>query len=1403
MPPEPNPAVRFPWTRFWSPRKTRDHGNSSEFLEDPLGEFGKHLHPKAAPLADITPETGLLVLCGEPGLGKTYEMDLLRERLAASTGGKNRLMHLKAREFESFPDLQSHFDGHPDWQAWLTDSGRLSVLLDGLDEGLIRMPTLVARLRSFLENKPADRLKLVLSCRSFDWPEAEGNQLASLWKREETAEFIFELEPLRREDAGLAAGRRGHDGEKFLEAVHRADVASLASRPITLFFLLDEFHGEGFQATSRTQLYRNGCRSLCEESNPERARLLRRFSRVECSADEKVDASGKLACGLLLGGKRSIWFPTTSGSKVPSGNVCHAKDLIDCGLMVESAVEQALGTGVFTALGGDCYGFVHQTFAECLAGQTLSHLPLSQLRTFLCATDAASGNEYVIPQLVELSAWVAGDHPGFFAHLIDVDPAALLRSGLVLATPRQKAQLVARLLDLAGKNLFFDEYGYWRFWPDLKHPNLADQINEALKLPDQSLMVRRVAIDIAKACRLPELVPALFDILKAQDGDQYFRSSVAATLCACMPDDRLAELESLARGEVGPDPDQSILGHALQRLVPKHWSVADALPFIGRTKDSSHFGSYWGALQKMPKHLTDHDILPGLRAIQKWDGGFSSTSFRRDLSMALLTRALERIDHPLICEGLVNLWKAKARDFREFFRTGDREDSDFAKMKDEPRRKWIAAILESSTSESDESIDKLLWDTYRLIRPDDFDWLLENLHSARDDLTSVWAKAVQRMLMDVQIRVTWWDAFIGAYRQSPALRSQMAWLEETSINAPERRSAKARWLWHERRYDRLMKRHQVKRKLPDPKAEFDRATARVSAGESWQFMNVCWALSLDDEGHAHGHRCHDIMEYLQWSAISDEQRGLVRDLARQFLLDCSDGWHEHRARTNYSDPGVAAIWLLRDQIESDDELRSAVAAKWIEAIVDDGHSSEEHTKELFALAYRINPQKVIGSWMREIRRDLQRHGHPFAIRMADRCFDPSLADEITQFTKSLKDPKSLRMTIYELREIDSDLARGLASYFLRHALCSPGKPELASALIVAGMGTGSREIWRMAHPFLLNNPELARKIMEEIGSDADTRNSEHFADLPDDELGDLYLLLCRLFPPSEDPPEKSGWVSPRRSVVYLRGKVLGTLSARSTIAACNELDRLAVALPDQATWLQYRRQQTLSAVRRNEWQPVPLPDLGTVLAHQHKRFIRDNADLLNLVLESLSDLQRHLRETTLPAVEDLWQWEGAGLKRKNFRHKDEEAVSDYVARWLRDRIGPDSKVVVNREVQPRRGQRTDILMEAWSNTPGGRNRQEVPLSVTIEVKGCWNAEIRTGAKNQLLDGYLRPFGRTNGIFLVAWFYSPGRTKSESAQHTELRFEDFSEAKRAVASFVEKADAVGCRIEPFVLNCRLP
>jgi hypothetical protein len=71
--------------------------------------------------------------------------------------------------------------------------------------------------------------------------------------------------------------------------------------------------------------------------------------------------------------------------------------------------------------------------------------------------------------------------------------------------------------------------------------------------------------------------------------------------------------------------------------------------------------------------------------------------------------------------------------------------------------------------------------------------------------------------------------------------------------------------------------------------------------------------------------------------------------------------------------------------------------------------------------------------------------------------------------------------------------------------------------------------------------------------------------------------------------------------------------------------------------------------------------------------------------------------------------------------------------------------VVNREVQPRRAQQTDV----WVEAPAEDERP--PLRVVIEAKGCWHQALFSAMEEQLLHRYMLPNGVTCGVYLVGWF----------------------------------------------------
>jgi len=317
------------------------------------------------------------------------------------------------------------------------------------------------------------------------------------------------------------------------------------------------------------------------------------------------------------------------------------------------------------------------------------------------------------------------------------------------------------------------------------------------------------------------------------------------------------------------------------------------------------------------------------------------------------------------------------------------------------------------------------------------------------------------------------------------------------------------------------------------------------------------------------------------------------------------------------------------------------------------------------------------------------------------------------------------------------------------------------------------------------------------GFDMDQRGAlKHLAE---PTLGALYLMLCRLYPPSSDPPrDRVQTLSESDCARHMRGQLPGMIAVRGTEAACRELLRLAVALPEEATWLHWSYREAVTNVRRNLWEP-PSPDLvKSVLERPQARLLTCDDDLLELVLESLARLQTRLTAHSLPCADDLWRWDGGGSNRSNFRPKDEEALSDYIARWLAEDIGPGAGVVVNREVQPRQGARTDIIVEA---TIPGAIADFDKLTVVIEVKGCWHDAARTGLQSQLVDGYLRVHGWRCGIYLVGWFVCPQWKNAEN----HLQSDKPADAAAELAALAAEFDGVTSefRVGTCLLDCTLP
>src|SRR4051812_20312653 len=73
----------LPWRRYWVRfGETIDCGEDRGFLTDPEDRYGSHANPNVALLESLLPNVGPIVLCGEPGIGKSTELEGARAALS-------------------------------------------------------------------------------------------------------------------------------------------------------------------------------------------------------------------------------------------------------------------------------------------------------------------------------------------------------------------------------------------------------------------------------------------------------------------------------------------------------------------------------------------------------------------------------------------------------------------------------------------------------------------------------------------------------------------------------------------------------------------------------------------------------------------------------------------------------------------------------------------------------------------------------------------------------------------------------------------------------------------------------------------------------------------------------------------------------------------------------------------------------------------------------------------------------------------------------------------------------------------------------------------------------------------------------------------------------------------------
>ena len=1413
--------IKYQWKRYWVPFKNdgislTDHG----FLEDPTGEFGKYVSHNLTTLENLK-KLSCLILVGEPGIGKSTEIeDLYHATLEEFGDGHTLWIDLKSvMTPDSFIDRLTN---DPRYKNWSGNNEPLYLFLDSFDEGTFSFPRFANAFSTLLtdNSKNIPNLYLRISCRTALWPSYMECSLVALWEEENCQ--THELCPLTKKDVEVALEARGIDKAAFLKEVQNKDVSGLAGKPLTLNFLMDVFiENKGHLPDRKSNIYSRGCELLVQE--PQEWKRVNPPINPKLNLPQKIAVAERIAIATLIGGRPTIVIENEDKLLANEIGITqfHGREIVgDVPVTLgDVEIKEVLNTGLFSARGNGKIGWAHQTYGEYLAARYIvrHQLPWKQIQSLLFQDPLKIGIFQVVPQLYEVGAWLASLEPSFFDNAVLLDPEFLLLSDANVITDQQKQALVEQLLIRLDRGELVDR---WETFNDtnyikLNHPDIAEQLQPYIEDSSKDIVVRRSAIDIARACKVSSLEELLVKITLDGDDNLLIRVHAALTVAHIGSDESKQALKPLADAGFPDDPEDELKGAVLRALWPNHISNQEVFSLITPPKKRSFHGAYYGFVDKeLAESLRTEDVLPAL----SWIEANALTPERLEyflgtLSDAIMLKAWEEITDPQVLEKFAHISYERLKEFAGI--VGDRALSEKIATKfqealdtqDEGRRSLIKRLVQI-INEKDKSDNRKAFILYhsnvRLFNPTDLEWLIQWLDNEKDE-------AIQKVIAEIVFRI--FDinntqdidlVYKARQRNAPLEEETRPWFEPVRLDSECAKTQRGNWVdqqkWQEKHeHD---EREEILKVISQDKIIELLEKSEAGDMDCWWRLNnaMCrYQEELDDS---------QFEDLPGWKVIDEETQRRIIECGRRFLAEQESKPEIWLGKGKIYFPAIAGYRAIKAFYEREPEFIEKQGSdfwkRW--APITLGMplvSSDPENGKIIALAYKHAPDEVIATLGVLIDHEAQRYNGLLINDLLEDCLDQRMcnflldkaqqqgfrlkaAGEILRFLLSHDDPSAKEY-------IKSKIAVPLPE--------DADKKEEVLSAATSLLQNADQSDWEFLWDRIQQDNEFGRALIFK-SHDSSLRGSGVLQKISEPQLADLHIWLTKEFPPEEyKQPEGSGTVTPKISIGDWRDSVLRVLMDKGTAEACRQIDRVAVALP-QYKWI---KRYTLVEARRiaaqKSWQPPELGQLFSLVKNHDLRLINSPDELMDSILGSIDKFQQILHSQQQPRVIRLWNQDRRRKKQPVISWpKDELDLSDELASHLNDDL-KDRGIFVGREMVVTRVNRLDIHIKVF-----GRDRLDRPTDpseVIIEVKGCWHPELDTAMETQLVGKYLSANGCHHGIYLVGWFNCDAWNDLSDSRKQKAPNLSLTQARE---KFEQQAEEVSVRnsfkVESVIINTAL-
>jgi hypothetical protein len=1321
-----------------------------------------HTDPVLFRATDLMAER-CVVFLGEPSSGKSRtvgedgtDAQAIRDEV---TKGGGQCLWVDLAQIFTASDFDDTFEKHPVFQGWAKGAGKLFLFLDSLDECRISIPTIAHLLLNLLKRQPRDNVFLRIVCRNGEWPTFLEAHLRQLYAQELR---ILHLAPLTVSDVIIAAEAEGVNVEQFLNRVHELNAAPFARKPSTLMFLLAMFAERGDIPESQFELYEVGCRIRCDEYNKSR---IAANKIPDFTPDQLLAVAGRIALLSLLSARSDIAIESTiqlNFKKVLSNSECvGGSERATPGgdfEVTRNAVRQTLSTALFQASGLGTVTWETRNIAEFLAARQLLIYGLTRRRILSLIVHPSDDQGRIVPQLHNIAAWLAERSDDIFQYVLSKEAHLLLTIDQAALDDQKRQAIVTELIRQAQKSNQYMQYNR-RFWYSrLGYPNIDRVLRLALKGRNVPVESQIVACEICVACNVSLLADISCRLALTAKINSQVRILLVLIVGKFGSQAQRRRIKRLLR-QAGTDKieDLELVGALLSALWPQQVRFSEVRTIMASAAKPDITGLYTLFVRNdLAERMPTAELTDALKWIASEPANRFSWAAEREVQLKLIWRALEQYKNPALIKFASRLLYQSLRLYDDVL-GADSLLSRNLSANTEIRRSLIEALLERPSDPARDWVFLLPLRTL-LAEGQDLSWLLELGSSTTSSKVRQAAAKLVPFLVDSSPKTL--SALWRAAERWPELRATVAgFLEPISLDSQLARELREEAFAREQR-------DQLKETAPHRRLEtvMSDIGAILAGGELDAWPQIAMLLETTGSGSKRPEMYPlALTDTNGWKRLDAQEREACLARARHYVTNGdpkNDTWLETNSWPGEAVAGFHALVLLARVEETFVEhMPQEIWTRWTPVLMTFfRQNAPETTNHLLDLAYRAIPDEFLGLLSRRIIAELKHSGHAFVLSQIDHLWDDKLADLVLRILRSRADDKGITALLVPLLVHKKSEALSFSLSILDRFLIDRTSPALTLAIAEVLLQQNPRESWDRIWQAIQSDEEFGKKLVgrathQKLGSLPLTQV------LGEEELGQLLKWLFQRYPVQEETKD-SGPVTDLFSTHRFRDALLVRLVSYGTPKAITILGELEKLVPE-VRWKYYLLAAN-DKILETSWVPTRTGIVLEVLRDSNRRYVRNAAQLLEVVDEALDRISVQLRAEA-PMVDELWNYTTG--RQRRFWPKDEA----FLSKWLKNRLQAEiikSNVIIAREVEIRphveaRGERTDLYIA--SRVAGAASNPEAV--VILEVKGCWNKDVKTAMRTQLAERYLRNNFYTHGVYLVGWYATNLWEPKDKRRHT--------------------------------------